>query len=114
MADYHNILVKTEGAVTTITLNRPQALNALNSQLMDELSDAVDGCEADHRTRCMIVTGSDKAFAAGADIKEMAGKSFSEVYREDFVTRNWERVARARKPVIAAVAGFALGGGCEL
>lgn len=114
MTEYRNILVKTEGAVVTVTLNRPKALNALNSELMDELSQAVDSYEADNRTRCMIITGSEKAFAAGADIKEMADKSFSEVYREDFVTRNWERVSRARKPVIAAVAGFALGGGCEL
>ncbi len=114
MTEYRNILVKTEGAVVTITLNRPNALNALNSELMDEVSNAVDGYEADSRLRCMIITGSEKAFAAGADIKEMAHKSFSEVYREDFVTRNWERVSSARKPVIAAVAGFALGGGCEL
>jgi enoyl-CoA hydratase len=114
MTEYRNILVKTEGAIATVTLNRPNALNALNSELMDELSNAVDSYEADHRLRCIIITGSEKAFAAGADIKEMADKSFSEVYREDFVTRNWERVARARKPVIAAVAGFALGGGCEL
>lgn len=114
MTEYRNILVKTEGGVVTVTLNRPNALNALNSELMDELSDAVDGYEADTSLRCMIITGSEKAFAAGADIKEMAAKSFSEAYREDFVTRNWERVSRARKPVIAAVAGFALGGGCEL
>ena len=114
MTDYRNILVKTEGAVGTITLNRPDALNALNSELMDELSAAVDAFEADDRIRCLIVTGSEKAFAAGADIKEMAHKGFSEMYREDFVTRNWERVASARKPVIAAVAGYALGGGCEL
>lgn len=114
MTEYRNILVKTEGAVVTVTLNRPKALNALNSELMDELSQAVDSYEADRRMRCMIITGSEKAFAAGADIREMADKSFSEVYREDFVTRNWERVSRARKPVIAAVAGFALGGGCEL
>jgi enoyl-CoA hydratase len=114
MADYRNILVRTEGAVGTITLNRPDALNALNSDLMDELSTAVDGFESDNQIRCLILTGSEKAFAAGADIKEMAGKNFSEAYREDFVTRNWERVARARKPVIAAVAGYALGGGCEL
>lgn len=114
MTEYRNILVKIEGGVVTVTLNRPNALNALNSELMDELSDAVDGYEADTSLRCMIITGSEKAFAAGADIKEMAAKSFSEAYREDFVTRNWERVSRARKPVIAAVAGFALGGGCEL
>jgi enoyl-CoA hydratase len=106
--------VQTEGPVGTITLNRPDARNALNSELMDELSGAIDSFEADPKIRCVIITGSEKTFAAGADIKEMAGKGFSEVYREDFVTRNWERVARTRKPVIAAVAGYALGGGCEL
>jgi enoyl-CoA hydratase len=114
MTMYRNILVQTEGPVGTITLNRPDARNALNSELMDELSGAIDGFEADPKIRCVIITGSEKTFAAGADIKEMAGKGFSEVYREDFVTRNWERVARTRKPVIAAVAGYALGGGCEL
>jgi enoyl-CoA hydratase len=111
---YQNILVRTEGAVGIITLNRPQALNALNSQLMDELTAAIDAFEADAAIRCVILTGSEKAFAAGADITEMKNKTFAEVYTEDFVTRNWERVSRARKPVIAAVAGFALGGGCEL
>jgi enoyl-CoA hydratase len=111
---YQNILVRTEGAIGIVTLNRPQALNALNSQLMDELTAAVDAFEADAAVRCVILTGSEKAFAAGADITEMKNKTFAEVYTEDFVTRNWERVARARKPVIAAVAGFALGGGCEL
>jgi enoyl-CoA hydratase len=111
---YQNIQVRIEGAVGVITLNRPQALNALNSQLMDELSACVDTFEGDDAIRCIIVTGSEKAFAAGADIGEMKAKSFAEVYKEDFITRNWERVARARKPVIAAVAGFALGGGCEL
>jgi enoyl-CoA hydratase len=114
MASYRNILVRTEAAVGTIALNRPDALNALNSELMDELSDAIDVFEGNGQIRCIIITGSEKAFAAGADIKEMAGKNFGDVYREDFVTRNWERVARARKPVIAAVAGYALGGGCEL
>ena len=114
MSGYQNILTKREGAVTIITLNRPEALNALNSALMDELSSAIGEFEADNQVRCMILTGSEKAFAAGADIKEMAGKNFSDAYVEDFVTRNWEAVARARKPVIAAVAGYALGGGCEL
>jgi enoyl-CoA hydratase len=112
--DYRNVLVRSEGAVGVVTLNRPQVLNALNSQLMDELAAAIDAFEADSAIRCIVVTGSEKAFAAGADIAEMAGKSFSEAYGEDFITRNWERVARARKPVIAAVAGYALGGGCEL
>ena len=111
---YQNILVRTEGPVGIITLNRPQALNALNSQLMDELTAVIDGFEADDAVRCVIITGSEKAFAAGADIGEMKSKSFAEVYKEDFITKNWERVSRARKPVIAAVAGFALGGGCEL
>ena len=111
---YENILVKTEGRVGIITLNRPQALNALNSKLMDELSEAIGGFEADQDIRCVILTGSEKAFAAGADITEMAGLGFVEAYTQDFITRNWERVARARKPVIAAVAGVALGGGCEL
>src|SRR5262245_51730384 len=111
---YQNIVVRTEGRVGIITLNRPQALNALSSALMDELSDAIDKFEADNEIRCVIITGSEKAFAAGADITEMAGLGFVDAYTQDFITRNWERVARARKPVIAAVAGFALGGGCEL
>jgi enoyl-CoA hydratase len=111
---YANILVRTEGPAGIVTLNRPQALNALSSALMDELTAAVDAFEADEAVRCIIITGSEKAFAAGADIVEMKSKSFAEVYKEDFITRNWERVTRARKPVIAAVAGYALGGGCEL
>ena len=114
MGGYQNIITNSDGAVGTISLNRPEALNALNSALMDELSSAVDAFESAPNIHCMIVTGSEKAFAAGADIKEMVGKNFSQAYREDFVTRNWEAVARARKPVIAAVAGYALGGGCEL
>jgi enoyl-CoA hydratase len=114
MSGYQNILTKHDDGVATITLNRPDALNALNSALMDELSSAINAFESDNQIGCIILTGSEKAFAAGADIKEMAGKNFSQVYREDFVTRNWEAVARARKPVIAAVAGYALGGGCEL
>ena len=111
---YQHILVRTEGGIAIVTLNRPQALNALNSALMDELSAAFDGFETDDAIRCVIITGSEKAFAAGADISEMVGKSFAEVYSQDFISKNWERVTRARKPVIAAVAGFALGGGCEL
>jgi enoyl-CoA hydratase len=111
---YQNILVHTEGAVGIVTLNRPQALNALNGQLMDELTAVIDAFESDDAIRCIILTGSEKAFAAGADIGEMKSKTFADVYKEDFITRNWERVSRARKPVIAAVAGFALGGGCEL
>ena len=111
---YETLLVETADAVTLIRLNRPAALNALNGQLMDELTAALDAAEDDAAVRCIVVTGSDRAFAAGADIKEMASKSYADVFREDFITRNWERVASCRKPVIAAVAGFALGGGCEL
>src|SRR6202167_3568153 len=108
-----NIVVETRGRVGLIRLNRPQALNALNSGLMQELAAAVDAFEIDDKIGCMVITGSEKAFAAGADIKEMADKSFTDVYFADF-TANWHRVAAARKPVVAAVAGFALGGGCEL
>ena len=108
-----NIVVETRGRVGLIRLNRPQALNALNAALMRELSAAVDAFEADDNIGCMIVTGSERAFAAGADIKEMADKNFTDVYFDDFCAA-WHRVAAARKPVIAAVAGFALGGGCEL
>jgi enoyl-CoA hydratase len=111
---YENIIVETRGAVGLITLNRPKALNALNSALVDELEQAIDAFEADAAIGCIVLTGSEKAFAAGADIKEMQAKSYMDVYMEDFITRNWERVARCRKPTIAAVAGFALGGGCEL
>lgn len=111
---YENILTETKGAVGIITLNRPKALNALCKDLMDELSCAVAGFENDATIRVMIITGSEKAFAAGADIKEMAGKGFVDVYAGNFITSNWESVTRARKPVIAAVAGYALGGGCEL
>jgi enoyl-CoA hydratase len=107
------IIVETHGKVGLIRLNRPQALNALNSVLMHELSQAVDAFEADGNIGCMVITGSDKAFAAGADIKEMAQKTFTEAFLGDFAA-SWERVANARKPVIAAVGGFALGGGCEL
>jgi enoyl-CoA hydratase/carnithine racemase len=108
------LIVERHDAVTLIRLNRPEALNALNGQLMDELTAALDETEADASVRCVVITGSDRAFAAGADIKEMASKSYAEVFTEDFITRNWERVTRCRKPVIAAVAGYALGGGCEL
>jgi enoyl-CoA hydratase len=111
---YQNILVKSENGIAVVTLNRPQALNALNTQLMDELAHAIDGFESDDKIRCIVITGSEKAFAAGADITEMTSKNFVDVYQRDFISRNWERVASARKPVIAAVAGFALGGGCEL
>jgi len=111
---YETLIVEREGAVVLIRLNRPQALNALNDQLMDELTAALDETEADAGVGCVVITGSQKAFAAGADIKEMASKDYAQTLGEDFITRNWERVTRCRKPVIAAVAGFALGGGCEL
>ncbi|HEX7775803.1 MAG TPA: enoyl-CoA hydratase [Parvibaculum sp.] len=111
---YQNILVETKGTVGLVTLNRPEALNALNKALMDELTLALDAYEADDAVHAVVLTGSQKAFAAGADIKEMQPKSYMDVYREDFITSNWERVTRCRKPVIAAVAGYALGGGCEL
>lgn len=110
---YETILVETHGRVGVIKLNRPQALNALNSQLMGELTSAISAFESDANIGCMIITGSEKAFAAGADIKEMAGKSYMEAFFGDFAAA-WDPAARARKPVIAAVAGFALGGGCEL
>src|SRR6202035_2759288 len=110
---YQDILVETRRRVGVIRLNRPQALNALNARLKDELGQAVATFDADAGIGCMLLTGSDKAFAAGADIKEMAGKSAVEVFMSDFAG-TWDAVARARKPVVAAVAGFALGGGCEL
>jgi len=108
-----NIIVETRGRVGLIRLNRPQALNALNSALMRELGEAIDGFEADGNIGCIVITGSDKAFAAGADIKEMADKTFDEAFLGNFAA-TWDRLAHARKPVVAAVAGFALGGGCEL
>jgi len=110
---YENIIVETRDHVGLITLNRPKALNALNSELMDDVSKALDGFEADDKIGCIVLTGNEKAFAAGADIKEMQSKFYMDVYKEDFIT-SWEHVSRVRKPVIAAVAGFALGGGCEL
>ena len=110
---YENIIVETRGRVGIIRLNRPQALNALNEALIAELTLAVKAFDADDKIGCILITGNDKAFAAGADIKEMADKPFIEAYLGDFVS-NWNAVAHARKPVVAAVAGFALGGGCEL
>ncbi|MEO8650962.1 MAG: enoyl-CoA hydratase [Hyphomicrobiaceae bacterium] len=110
---YTNIIVETRGNVGLITLNRPAALNALNAALVSEMSRAIDGFEEDDKIGCIVLTGSEKAFAAGADIKEMQSKTYMQAYKEDFIG-SWDRVARARKPVIAAVAGYALGGGCEL
>ena len=110
---YENILVETRGQVGLITLNRPKALNALNAQLMQEMTAALDAFEADDSIGCMIITGSEKAFAAGADIKEMAEKSFAEMYNDDFFAA-WDRFAAFRTPKVAAVSGYALGGGCEL
>ena len=112
---YELIEVRTEaGKVGIVTLNRPKQLNALNNHLMDELGAALKAFDADEAIGCMIVTGSEKAFAAGADIGAMATYGFADVYKSDFITRNWETIRAVRKPVIAAVRGFCLGGGCEL
>jgi len=114
MNNFELILAETIGKVGLISLNRPKQLNALNDQLMSELGAALDQFEADDNIGCIVITGSEKAFAAGADIGAMATFSYMDAYRGDYITRNWERVKTCRKPVIAAVAGFALGGGCEL
>lgn len=111
---FENITVETRGQVGLITLNRPKALNALCAALIRELGQALDAFEADAEIGAIVLTGSEKAFAAGADIKEMASKSYMDAYLEDFITNGWERVTKCRKPVIAAVAGYALGGGCEM
>ncbi len=111
---YANILVERRGPVGIVRLNRPQALNALNAALIDEVGRAFDDLEGDVAIAAIVLTGNEKAFAAGADIKEMAEKTYMQAYGEDFITKGWERVAQCRKPVIAAVAGFALGGGCEV
>ncbi len=112
---YEMIEVRTEaGTVGIVTLNRPKQLNALNDQLMDELDAALKAFDADAAIGCIIITGSEKAFAAGADIGAMASYSFADTYKGDFLTRNWETLRQIRKPVIAAVSGFTLGGGCEL
>lgn len=111
---YNTILTKVDGKVATITLNRPQVLNALNDELMDELGVALLGFDVDDNIGCIIITGGEKAFAAGADIAKMAKYEFHEVYRGDYISRNWEHIRKVRKPVIAAVSGYALGGGCEL
>src|SRR4249920_988884 len=110
---YANIVVEIKGRVGILRLNRSQALNALNKALIAELTQAIEAFDSDDKIGCMLITGSDKAFAAGADIKEMADKPFVEAYLGDFVS-NWNAAAKARKPIVAAVAGFALGGGCEL
>ena len=111
---FETIIVDTEEHVTTIRLNRPAALNALSVALMDELVQAIEEAGADDKVRCIILTGSEKAFAAGADISEMAEMSFVDAFRDDFFTSQSEAIVRCRKPIIAAVAGYALGGGCEL
>src|SRR5665647_2047344 len=115
---YEMIVTRTEGPDTrkvgVVTLNRPKQLNALNDALMDELGSALKAFDADDSVGCIILTGSEKAFAAGADIGAMAHYGFADVYNNDFITRNWEQIRGIRKPVIAAVSGFALGGGCEL
>ncbi|MFU8882080.1 MAG: enoyl-CoA hydratase [Rhodobacterales bacterium] len=111
---YETIIVEVEDHVALITLNRPKALNALNDQLLGELADALTGCQNNEKVRCIVVTGSEKAFAAGADIKMMAEKSFVDVFAGDLFTPESEQILRVRKPIIAAVSGYALGGGCEL
>ncbi len=113
MTDYATILVEQQGAVTLVTLNRPQALNALNSQVLVDLIAAFGTYDSDPTQRCLVLTGSERAFAAGADIKEMSSQNFADMYASDFFA-GWERVTATRKPWIAAVAGFALGGGCEV
>lgn len=111
---YQNIVAETRGPVGLITLNRPKALNALNAALMADVTAALDAFEADDAIGAIVITGSEKAFAAGADIKEMQSKTFIDAYVGDFITSGWERITTCRKPVIAAVAGYALGGGCEV
>ena len=112
--NFENILIETHGKVGLVRLNRPKALNALNDQLMNELGEALLTFDADEKITCIILTGNEKAFAAGADIAAMASYTYMDVYKGDYITRNWEQIRRVRKPIIAAVAGYALGGGCEL
>jgi enoyl-CoA hydratase len=114
VAVYENIQTETKGRIGIVRLDRPKALNALCADLVRELGQALDGFEADGNVGCMVLTGNDKAFAAGADIKEMKEKSYQDVFLQDFITIGWEKVSQVRKPIIAAVAGYALGGGCEM
>jgi len=111
---YETVILERKGAVGLITLNRPQALNALSVALIRDLGAALDALEDDDAIGAVVITGSDKAFAAGADIKEMASRTYMDVYLSDFITKGWERVSTCRKPIVAAVAGYALGGGCEI
>jgi len=111
---FETLIVERDEAVTLIRLNRPQALNALNSRLLQELAQALDQAEADEAVRCLVLTGSERAFAAGADIKEMSDKTYAQMFATDFFTAGARRLEQVRKPIIAAVAGYALGGGCEL
>ena len=111
---YETLIVETEDNVALIRLNRPEALNALNSQLLGELAEAVQAADADERVRCLVITGSEKAFAAGADIREMSEKTYVEMFMSDFFAGEATRLLGCRKPIIAAVSGYALGGGCEL
>ena len=112
--NYENIIVSTNGNVGVITINRPKVLNALSSAVMDEMSKALDNFESDDEIGAIVITGNEKSFAAGADISQMKDNTFADAYLQNFITRNWERVTTCRKPTIAAVAGYALGGGCEL
>ncbi|NSX56570.1 enoyl-CoA hydratase-related protein [Parasulfitobacter algicola] len=111
---YETIIVDISDHIATITLNRPDVMNALNATLLNELTDAVQDADRNEKVRCMIITGSEKAFAAGADIKEMSDKSFVDMFRSNYFVDNHDKIMQVRKPIIAAVAGFALGGGCEL
>src|SRR3990167_7056006 len=112
---YQTLIVETPSAgVTLVRLNRPEALNSLNAELLTDLSAALDAAEADDTVRCLVLTGSERAFAAGADIKEMSDKSYAEMFKQDFFGSSARRIEQFRKPIIAAVAGYALGGGCEL
>jgi enoyl-CoA hydratase len=110
---YENVIVETRDGVGLVTLNRPKALNALNSQLIDELNEALSAFQADAEVGCVVITGSEKSFAAGADVREMKDMTFTDVYLKNFLA-NWDRISEFRKPIIAAVSGFCLGGGCEL